>query len=245
MSITKRRAFTLIELLVVIAIMALLISILAPALSAARDRARSVYCLNNLSELARCATVYSADGEVFPPVLDSYGKSNRSWLQNEYGVDWLGIGARRWGEDPSPGIPTNPNSGNGKGFAAAPRYGLLYPYYSNEKLILCPSDTPSPLGSAIDSIELIPPGNGKFSYAMIEGLGLRSPSNIRARSDAKGTSASPSKAPLFVEEHPANRKDEFGGINACNPEGCIWNVDRLVQRHSPFVARKGRRPKDY
>lgn len=55
-----RNGFTLIELLVVISIIALLISILLPALSEAKEAARSVNCLNNLRQLNIGADVFAS-----------------------------------------------------------------------------------------------------------------------------------------------------------------------------------------
>lgn len=58
-----RSGFTLIELLVVIAIIALLISILLPALSLAKEEANVAYCLSNLRTLNQTTTFYINDQE--------------------------------------------------------------------------------------------------------------------------------------------------------------------------------------
>jgi len=57
----KKRAFTLIELLVVIAVIALLMSILIPALQRARSQARAAVCLANLRQWATALAAYTED----------------------------------------------------------------------------------------------------------------------------------------------------------------------------------------
>jgi prepilin-type N-terminal cleavage/methylation domain-containing protein len=65
----SRRAFTLVELLVVIGIIAVLISLLLPALSQVRERSNRIKCLTNMKRIGEAMRIYAHDHKTYPRVL--------------------------------------------------------------------------------------------------------------------------------------------------------------------------------
>lgn len=78
----SRRGFTLVELLVVISIIALLVSILLPALSKAREQAKTTMCLANAKQIGGITVIYMADNEDYVPVVFNQYMGDPAYARN-------------------------------------------------------------------------------------------------------------------------------------------------------------------
>ena len=92
LAIFRKKGFTLIELLVVIAIIALLLSIVMPALKEAKLRAQAVICRSNIKQWGLIFSLYAQDNEGSFP--QSIGKNN-PWDRNAY---WPGATLPYYGD---------------------------------------------------------------------------------------------------------------------------------------------------
>ncbi len=107
------RAFTLVELLVVIGIIALLISILLPALGRAKEQARTVTCASNLRQVSTAMLLYINDNKGVLPycyVNGGVDNSQYTWFTLLVGLNYLGAPQQDGAVNDDPVAATTGNS---------------------------------------------------------------------------------------------------------------------------------------
>ena len=128
-----RRGFTLVELLVVIAIIALLMSILMPALNLARELGRRIVCRGNLNQLSLAWVMYTDenDGDFVNGMLgqDRVDPADPTKIWEEA---WVGVVSTGSGWDERRQI-------YGRNIDEGIRNGALWEYLTNPKVYRCPA----------------------------------------------------------------------------------------------------------
>jgi prepilin-type N-terminal cleavage/methylation domain-containing protein len=240
---SRARAFTLIEVLVVVAIIALLVAILLPSLSRAREQARMSICKANVKQLMNGLLLYSTEYKTLPATQSTFYEQYPTayWpiprSDDPTKTHWTWDGAAGDG-----GGGTYSGRSDPKFIMDCPRRGTIFRYMREPKIYLCPSDFE---GEALDT-PLGGGGNGRISYSMNAYIGYKPVDKMnRPAKEVPGwklydplgspqntfvstrVTWAPAQMFALVEEHP------YYHSNNGAYEGNFNVSDKIVTRHMP------------